>query len=760
MTASGGTRTKPSWVALGALAVVAAGCAAVPSHPASDDTFEGFPVISYVPPDPAGIVFFFHGSGGGAEFATKLETADMLDHLTAAGYGFVSTESTDRTTKRWDTANLSPSANADLARLDRLYASMRASGTITDRTPIYAVGMSRGAGFASVFAQAFETAGYPVAAIAPSHGQIPSSVRSGGGLTVPGFFTLGANDPVVDNDRVVAQVEDVIAAGVPATYSIEPETALRASRFLRVPGIDGTTADAIFSVLVTAGLWDEAGHRLATIATVQSTLPSLSYPPNVTDEQKRLLRDQINVVLAVHEYSATYGSQTVAFFDAHRPLTPRADVSPRWARTLSGPTNEDEFDGVAAAPDGSVYATGKFEQAAALGGVSLSSAGRADIPLARFDASGRASWVQRFGGSGEDNFFDIDADASGAVATGWFAGTVAFGSATLTSSGRSDCVIAAFRPDGSTRWARRFGGPFRDGCNEVSIDPTGTITTSLDTEGGWTPLGGPPIPRVDGSDTVLLRLGSDGTPQWMRRVGGSGDQRGKALAVAPDGSVSFGGDTVGPLEVGNRTMSTPTNGTSRDAWLSRWGPIGTLEWVTTWGGPGDDLAKGVADDGHTVSYVGPFTGTISVGSTTLDAGPGADTLVAQRSTAGQVRWATSVSASADLDGAEVVGAADGGVLFGSASAPGLSFGSASGGSIPLDASDGGTAWLAHYRPDGTPEFARTIARTASGRVGEIARVGARVYVDVTLRGPGNTSNGQPVSVQGKDASLWAVDLAD
>ena len=312
----------------------------------------------------------------------------------------------------------------------------------------------------------------------------------------------------------------------------------------------------------------------------------------------------------------------------------------------------------------------------------------------------------------------------------------------------SDCVIAAFRPDGSTRWARQFGGPFRDGCNEVTIDPTGTITTSLDTEGGWTPLGGPPIPHVDGSDTVLLRLGTDGTPQWMRRVGGSGSQRGKGLAVAPDGSASFGGDTVGSLELDNQTVPIPTDATSRDAWLSRSGPDGTLEWVTTWGGPGDDLAKGVADDGHTVTYVGPFTGTISVGSTTLDAGPGADTLVAQRSTAGQVRWATSVSASTDLDGAEIVAAADGGVLFGSGSVPGLSFGSVSGGRTPLDDSDGGTAWLAHYRPNGTPEFGRTIAGTTFGRVGEIARLGARVYLDITLRGPDNTINGQPITVQG------------
>jgi dienelactone hydrolase len=310
-------RSLKALVVVSIAAILAAGCVVVPRYTASDSTFEGFPVISYVPPRPVGIVFMFHGSGGSAEFATKLETVDMLNHLTAAGYGFVSTESTDRTDKRWDTTSLSLSTNPDLARLAHLYASMTASGTITDTTPMYAVGMSRGAGFASVFAQAFKNAGYPVAAIAPSHGQIPLSVRASGGLTVPAFFTLGANDQLVDNDQVVAQVEGIIEHGVPASCTIEPETDLRASRFVRVPGIDATTANAIFSVLVNAGLWNTAGHRLVSISAVQAALPSLSYPASVTEAQKQMLRDQVNVVLAVHEYSATYAPQTVSFFNAH-----------------------------------------------------------------------------------------------------------------------------------------------------------------------------------------------------------------------------------------------------------------------------------------------------------------------------------------------------------------------------------------------------------------------------------------------------------
>ena len=302
------------------IAVIASACAVVPHYAASSSTFEGFPVISYVPPNPTGIVFLFHGTNGSANIATKLEMVDMLNHLTAHGYGFVSTSSTNRTAKQWDNASLSLSANPDLARLARLRASLVAVGRITNQTPIYAIGMSQGAGFASVFAQAFENAGYPVAAIAPSHGPIPFVVRASGGLAVPGLFALGRNDPVVDNAQIVAQVAQVAQSGVPTELHIEPETLLRPARFLRVPGIDSATADAVFSAAVTAGLYDPSGHRLVSIGAVEAAFPDLPLPASLTVDQKRMLVDETEVVLAVHVYSATYANQTVAFFDSHRAL--------------------------------------------------------------------------------------------------------------------------------------------------------------------------------------------------------------------------------------------------------------------------------------------------------------------------------------------------------------------------------------------------------------------------------------------------------
>jgi hypothetical protein len=430
----------------------------------------------------------------------------------------------------------------------------------------------------------------------------------------------------------------------------------------------------------------------------------------------------------------------------------------RWARTLSGPTSEDEIDGVAAAPDGSVYVTGKFERRATLGGVTLTSAGAADIPFARFDEHGELRWAERFGGPGEDNLFDVDASRDGAIGTGWFAGTVSFGGTTLTSSGPSDCVVVALGPDGSTRWARAFGGPGRDGCNEVTVDRRGSVTTSIDTQGGWTPVGGPALAAVRRSDTVLLRLGPDGAPVWARPVGGPGPQRGKALAVAPDGSVAFGGDTVGPLTVGAGTVAAPTAGASPDAWLSWWSPSGRLEWVDAWGGPGADLVKGVVADGDGVSYVGAFTGSLTIAGTTLHAGEQADLLVARRSATGTPRWATSVRAGVLVGGAEAIAAPDGGILFGGRRVPGVRFGSTAGRALPLDTAAGGTAYLARYRKDGTPAFARTIPGTADGAGGEIARTGARVYLDVTLRGEGSSVHAAPIPVVRKDSSVWALDL--
>ncbi len=166
---------------LAVLAVGAAlltGCAVTPAVQWQRSTFEGFDVISYVPEHPRGMVYLFHGTGGSARFAERVETTDVLNRLVARGYGFVSTSSTERTgDQRWNAADPSLTTNPDLARLARLQAHLVATTPVEANTPLVGIGMSNGARFVTLWGQSWRNAGYPVKAIWASHGTHRRPVR-------------------------------------------------------------------------------------------------------------------------------------------------------------------------------------------------------------------------------------------------------------------------------------------------------------------------------------------------------------------------------------------------------------------------------------------------------------------------------------------------------------------------------------------------------------------------------------------------------
>ena len=195
---------------------MASGCAVTPSVPFQHSTFEGFPVISYVPEHPRGMVYVFHGSNGSANFAERLETVDVLNLLISKGYGFVSTSSTERTgDKRWNVFDASVQTNPDLARLARLQTSLVANTPLEANTPLVGIGMSNGARFVTLWGQAWKNAGYPVKAIWASHGNAAPSVEGAGKLTVPTVFSTAVNDFTVPPGQVIADYTTAHNAGTP-----------------------------------------------------------------------------------------------------------------------------------------------------------------------------------------------------------------------------------------------------------------------------------------------------------------------------------------------------------------------------------------------------------------------------------------------------------------------------------------------------------------------------------------------------------------
>lgn len=299
----------------------AVGCEpVVPLAPIETRTFEGRTVHSVIPQNPVGIVYLFHGTGGSADFALRIETLDQSNELLERGYGWVATESTKRTgNKRWYVFDASLSTNPDLALLTRLHADLVANTGVTGETPIFGIGMSNGARMVTLFGQAFADAGYPLVAVAPFNGTAAPSVNVAGGLTVPGFWVTSENDTTVLPADVIADQQGSATMGVPTRLFTKPEESLQPIRFTRIPTIDPDEAVLIYEALQGTGAWDADGERQLDLTTTAQLINQLSLPTG-TGATPSQVKNQIHALLAVHQFVGFYRVPLADFFDEHRLL--------------------------------------------------------------------------------------------------------------------------------------------------------------------------------------------------------------------------------------------------------------------------------------------------------------------------------------------------------------------------------------------------------------------------------------------------------
>jgi hypothetical protein len=282
-------------------------------------TFEGHTTYSYIPARPVGLVYVFHGSGGSADFALKVDTVDVLNTLTARGYAFLSTDSTERTgAKQWDVDHARTAANADLPRLERLQNSLVATTAVDATTPLFGIGMSNGSTFVSVWAEALRHDGYPVRAVAKYMAGVPAVVKNNGGVTVATQMVVAVNDTTTSPAKERADLAAIQASGVDGRLDQEIERAVISARYLRIPGISPSTADAIVTSIKDSGVIDASGKRRVPVADLQADLLAVKLPASVPAGLRNDVGNQTLPMLAMHQFTAEFKTQTADWFDAHR----------------------------------------------------------------------------------------------------------------------------------------------------------------------------------------------------------------------------------------------------------------------------------------------------------------------------------------------------------------------------------------------------------------------------------------------------------
>jgi len=155
-----------------------------------------------------------------------------------------------------------------------------------------------------------------------------------------------------------------------------------------------------------------------------------------------------------------------------------------WAKNIGSSTMVSNCGNcVAVDASSNVYCTGSFNGTAdfdpGTGVTNLISAGSKDIFVLKLDASGAFVWAKSFGGSNDDEGYSIAVDGLGNVfTTGYFNGTVNFGTGANLISQGYDIFVLKLSSTGTFVWAKKMGGSGADYGKSISVDASGNVYTT------------------------------------------------------------------------------------------------------------------------------------------------------------------------------------------------------------------------------------------------------------------------------------------
>ncbi|TGE18946.1 T9SS type A sorting domain-containing protein [Hymenobacter elongatus] len=333
-----------------------------------------------------------------------------------------------------------------------------------------------------------------------------------------------------------------------------------------------------------------------------------------------------------------------------------------WVRHLGSPGTDSGY-AVALDAAGNCYVTGYFQGTIELGnGLRLTSTSfAAKAYVVRYSPAGTAQWAQHSddtSGSSSVTGTSLALDAAGSVVVaGAVNGVARFGTLQANAPVDSDNGAAVYL----ARFAAATGaiqsvarafyyaaphGPivYQYNAPQLAVASTGQVYIGTYTNGQPVFDGPSPIRPVGrgSTDGLLACYSAAGTLQWVQQLGGPQLDRLSQVQTDAAGNAYVTGDFSGAATFGATTLVSVGSNT---AYLAKYSPLGTLEWVrpgsgttSAWSGPRFDAAGNVYT-------VGSFSGTASYGAFPLSSAGATDVVVASYTPQGQVRWAQSAGGS-------------------------------------------------------------------------------------------------------------------
>ena len=290
--------------------------------------------------------------------------------------------------------------------------------------------------------------------------------------------------------------------------------------------------------------------------------------------------------------SLSSGAKQYAHLSKYQP-----DGSYAWTKTI-GSASGNAY-GFSAASDMStgIFATGYFNST-----VDFDLSGAHDIKVA--SGAENAAFVTKRGTDGSYNWthvidlsshvyaYSVTSDPNGnAIVVGTFGGTGDFndgaGTDTHSSLGAMDVFVAKYDANGTFQWAKTFGGTGQDQAYNVATDADGNIfvigtyTGTVDFDPG---TGTTNLTSKGGYDGFIIKLDTAGNFTWVRSIGGIYSDYLYGLTIDSLGDVYIAGSFLGTVDfnpsasVDNRTS---TNTTTENGMIVKFTSAGDYRWVRT-----------------------------------------------------------------------------------------------------------------------------------------------------------------------------------
>lgn len=243
---------------------------------------------------------------------------------------------------------------------------------------------------------------------------------------------------------------------------------------------------------------------------------------------------------------------------------------------------------------------------------------------AKFSPMGEFIWLCT-AGPGNDARFpvvvnSIAADAYGELyATGYYYGSVAFGSTTLTAEGSSyGAFVAKISSSGGWMWATEMDLPGNDSGTSICVDATGVYVCGS-TNGAGT-HNGAPVPSYGYTDMFIGKLSVDGYWQWTRFYGSTGYDSAQHICTDGAGFGYVSGNLEQNISFGSFSLAPPATYLLQNGWVLGLDPDGNPLWgrvfsssvINAAGGidvlAGQVFVNGVFNTSTTLAPLPPVTG--------------------------------------------------------------------------------------------------------------------------------------------------------